>query len=257
MMTKRTTGTPAVPKKTPADLPTPAAAKKRKADAPRRDPARTRASILRAAVAEFSAKGYSGARTEEIARRAKSNIRMLYHYFGGKDELYVHVLEEVLGRLRMHELQLDFSDADPLDGLLQMFDFIDAHFSAHPELRNLLAFENLNRATHLKRSKRIPEISSPVLRLIGGLLQRGEAKDMFRPGIDPLHLYVAMVSLAYYARSHAHTLSRIFQQDMLAPDWQQAHNVQTRQMLVAFLARPSSAAASSSSPSTSSRKKTP
>ncbi len=200
-----------------------------------RDPAKTKARILKVAIAEFAAKGYSGARTEQIARRAKSNIRMLYHYFGGKDALYVCVLEEVLSQLRREELQLDFDDADPLDGVLQMSDFIDAHFAARPELRGLLAFENLNRAQHLKRSGKIREMASPVLALLYKLLRRGAEAGVFRPDVDALHLYVAMVSLAYYSRAHAHTLSRIFDADLLSPEWQQAHRAQTRSMLTSFL----------------------
>jgi AcrR family transcriptional regulator len=201
----------------------------------KRDPVKTRAKILKAAIAEFSAKGYSGARTEQIARRAQANIRMLYHYFGGKDGLYVCVLEEVLARLRHEELQLDFEAAEPLDGLLQLFDFIDGHFAAHPELRCLLAFENLNRARHLKRSVRIPQMASPVIGLIARLLVRGEAAGVMQPDIEPLQLYVAMVSLAYYGKSHAFTLSRIFGTDLLAPDWQQAQRRQTHAMLTAFV----------------------
>jgi AcrR family transcriptional regulator len=211
----------------------------------KRDPAKTRASILKAAVAEFAAKGYSGARTDQIARRAKSNIRMLYHYFGGKDALYVCVLEEVLAKLRAEELQLDFSDTDPLDGVLQMFDFINGHFAKHPELRNLLAFENLNRAQHLKRSTRIPEMATPVLGLLGKLIKRGEQSGAFRPGVDPLQLYITMVSLAYYSKSHAFTLSRIFEQDLASPEWQQAQQVQTHRLLSAFLAAPAQPASSS------------
>ena len=204
----------------------------------KRDPAKTKASILKAAVAEFAAKGYSGARTDQIAKRAKSNIRMLYHYFGGKDDLYVCVLEEVLSKLRAEELQLDFTDTQPLEGVLQMFDFIDHHFAKHPELRNLLAFENLNRAQHLKRSTRIPEMSTPVLGLLGKLIKRGEAEGVFRPGVDPLQLYITMVSLSYYSKSHGYTLSRIFEQDLLSAEWQQRQQLQTHQLLTAFLAVP-------------------
>jgi len=209
-------------------MPTPRAPKPR-------DPAKTRARILKVAIAEFAAKGYSGARTEQIARRAQSNIRMLYHYFGGKDALYVCVLEEVLSQLRRQELQLDFDDAEPLDGVLQMADFIDAHFAARPELRGLLAFENLNRAQHLKRSVKIRDMASPVIALLDKLLRRGADAGVFRPGVDALHLYVAMVSLAYYSRAHAHTLSHIFQVDLLAPQWQLDHRTQTRGMLTNFL----------------------
>ncbi|MDM0042755.1 TetR/AcrR family transcriptional regulator [Variovorax sp. J22G21] len=201
-----------------------------------RDPARTRARILKAAIAEFSAKGYSGARTVQIASRAKSNIRMLYHYFGGKDALYVCVLEEVLSKLRAAELQLDFDALAPTAGILQMFDFIDTHFGARPELRRLLAYENMNQARHLKRSALIREGASPVLDLIGNLLRRGEAIGLFRPGVDPLHLYVAMVSMAYYSRAHGPTLSRIFETDLLADDWQAAHRTQSHEMLMGFLA---------------------
>lgn len=204
----------------------------------RRDPVKTRASILKAAVAEFAAKGYSGARTDQIAKRAKSNIRMLYHYFGGKDALYVCVLEEVLAKLRAEELQLDFSDTEPLEGVLQMFDFIDHHFARHPELRNLLAFENLNRAQHLKRSTRIPEMATPVLGLLGKLVKRGEASGVFRPGVDPLQLYITMVSLAYYSKSHGYTLSRIFETDLLSNAWQQSQHAHTRQLLTAVLTAP-------------------
>ena len=202
----------------------------------RRNPARTRARLLAAAIQEFSEKGFSGARTECIARRSGTNIRMLYHYFGNKDELYLCVLEEVLAHLRHDELKLDPGCVEPMQGLLQIFDYVDRHFSRHPELRKLLAFENLNEAKHLCRSTRIAQLASPVLKLIRNLLAHGEACGVIRPGIEALHLYVSMVSLAYYARAHAFTLSRIFGTDLHAPQWQREHLGQTRQMLASFLA---------------------
>ena len=52
-----------------------------------RDPQRTQDRILAAARAEFSAEGFAGARVARIARRARVNKRMLYHYFGNKEDL--------------------------------------------------------------------------------------------------------------------------------------------------------------------------
>jgi len=112
---------------------------------------------------------------------------------------------------------------------------VDHHFATHPRLRKLLAFENLNEARHLARSNRIPEMSSPVIALIRRLLVRGVAAGVVRSGIDALHLYVAMVSLSYYGRAHAFTLSRIFNKDLQAAAWQKAHQKMTRQMVAAFL----------------------
>ncbi|MBI2746264.1 MAG: TetR family transcriptional regulator [Burkholderiales bacterium] len=213
------------PGRTPARKETPA----------RRDPLAARARLLQAAVDEFSAHGYSGARTERIAQQAGTNIRMLYHYFGGKDDLYVVVLETVLADLRHDELQLDTTALPPMEGLLRIFDFVAGHFAAHPQLRKLLAFENLNEARHLARSDRIPEMATPVLNLIRKLLARGAATGEVRQGVDALQLYVAMVSLSYYGRAHAFTLTRIFNKDLQKPSWQRAHLKLTRAMVEAYL----------------------
>jgi AcrR family transcriptional regulator len=202
---------------------------------PRRDPARTRTRLLEAGVAEFSEQGFHGARTDRIARRAGSNIRMLYHYFGSKDDLYVAVLEVVLSALRHDELRIDGERVDAFEGLLHVFDYVDDHFGKHPELRKLLAFENLNEARHLARSDTVLKISSPVLALIRRLLERGAHAGSVRTGVDALHLYVAMVSLAYYGRAHAFTLTQIFGKDLRKPAWQKAHLKMTREMVAGYL----------------------
>src|SRR6516162_9843907 len=97
-------------------------------------PEGTRERILRTAIAEFSKKGYSGARVSTICRKSRANPRMIYHYFGDKDGLYVAVLEHVLGELRQEELKLDIEHVSPLDGIMQLFDFTYDHFGNHPEL---------------------------------------------------------------------------------------------------------------------------
>ncbi|MFD1558198.1 TetR family transcriptional regulator [Paraburkholderia silviterrae] len=200
--------------------------------------AKTRERIFNIAIREFADKGFSGARVETIATRAKVNIRMIYHYFGGKEALYVEVLEHVLARLREAELAvtLDVHTVDPATGILQLYDFTEGHFAAHPELLCLLSWENLNRARVLKKSKVIQAMSSPVLDKLHTLIRRGEAAGTLRKGIDPLHLYVTLVSLAYFHRSNAYTISRMFDTDMLAPSWQSDHTAQTHELVRAYLA---------------------
>ena len=67
-----------------------------------RNPERTKSRILQAARREFAAKGISGARVDGIARRAKVNKRMLYHYFGSKDGLFQAVLLQTLAERVAH-----------------------------------------------------------------------------------------------------------------------------------------------------------
>ena len=69
---------------------------------PARDPEKTKARILAAATNEFAAKGFDGARVDRIARRAKTNKRMLYHYFGDKKALF----EAIVGKLLSDQQQI-------------------------------------------------------------------------------------------------------------------------------------------------------
>jgi TetR/AcrR family transcriptional regulator len=66
--------------------------KRKVENAASRNPERSRERILSAALKEFAAKGFAGARVDAIARRAAINKRMLYHYFGDKEELFKAVL---------------------------------------------------------------------------------------------------------------------------------------------------------------------
>jgi AcrR family transcriptional regulator len=195
----------------------------------------TRQRILRAAVNEFAGKGFSGGRIDAICASARVNIRMIYHHFGGKEDLYIAVLEETLGGLRNEELKLDFEAASPMDAMLQLFEFTYEHFAAHPRLISLLSGENLLKAKFLKRSKLTPRISSPVLAQLRTIIDRGEAEGIFRIGIDPLQLYVLIVSLSYFHLSNGYTLSVIFERDIFKPDWLAQHKQIARDVVVRYV----------------------
>src|ERR1700754_2019020 len=82
-----------------------------------RDPDRTRAVILAAATDEITAKGLGGARVDEIAARAGVNKRMIYHYFGDKDGLYLAVLEATYAAIRTAEIELELETLAPTEGI--------------------------------------------------------------------------------------------------------------------------------------------
>lgn len=206
-------------------------------DAPRtRSATRTRERILKAASTEFADNGFAGGRLERICAQAGVNIRMVYHYFGDKEGLYIAVLERELSGLRREELKLDVDHVPPLDGLLSLFDFTFNHFESHPRLIALLSGENLYKARFLKRSKLTPIVSSPVLSLIERLLARGKVDGSVRTGLDPLQLYVIMVGLSYFHLSNGHTLSVIFKHDVFDADWLEEHKRISREFLRTFLA---------------------
>jgi AcrR family transcriptional regulator len=181
-----------------------------------RDPERTQASILAAATAEFTAKGLDGARVDEIARRAGVNKRMIYHYFGGKEGLYLAALEATYTAIRTAEIGLKLTDKDPVEGMRELVLFTWHYFSEHPEFLSMLGTENLHRAAFLKKSKKIRQLHSPLIGMIADLLERGAKKGVFRRGVDPVELYISIAGLGWFYMSNRFTLSTIFGRDLTA-----------------------------------------
>jgi TetR/AcrR family transcriptional regulator len=204
----------------------------------RRDPASTRERILEAAIGEFSRKGFSGARIDQIATAAASNIRMLYHYFGNKEALYLAVLERVYADIRSQERALELGKLDAREGMARLVDFTFSHFARNPHFISLILGENLVQARYLRRSKLVPALTSPLGDAIQDLLERGEAAGVFRKGVDPVQLYVSMVAMSFTHLSLRHTLSTIFRRDLGDPAWLAARRVHARTMLLGYLAPP-------------------
>src|ERR1700679_1832531 len=79
-----------------------------------RNPGRTRERILSAALKEFAAKGFAGARVDVIAKRAAINKRMLYHYFGDKEDLFKAVLRRKISERQSWAENLSGDPAESL-----------------------------------------------------------------------------------------------------------------------------------------------
>lgn len=182
-----------------------------------RDPERTRTSILEAATREFARHGLGGARVDRIATRARANKRMLYYYFGDKDALFRAVLEHAYARIRTAEQALRLLDVPPAEGVRRLVEFTWHYYLAHPEFITLLNSENLHRGQHLRRSRQISAMNSPVIATLSEILTRGAATGEFRRDADPLQLYVSIAALAYFFLSNNHTLSAVFGRDLATP----------------------------------------
>ncbi|WP_274423345.1 TetR/AcrR family transcriptional regulator [Chelativorans sp. YIM 93263] len=195
-----------------------------------RDPERTQAAILQAATAEFAEKGIGGARVDTIAARAGTNKRMLYHYFGDKSGLYIAVLEETYAAIRSAERELDLTHKTPEEALSELSRFTWRYFLEHPEFISLLNTENLFKAEHLKGSRKLTEMHSHFVTELADVLRRGREEGVFRPGIDPVNVYITIAALGYFYLSNRYTLSAIFDRDLTNParlkEWEE-HVVNT------------------------------
>ncbi|HEY1640686.1 MAG TPA: TetR family transcriptional regulator [Streptosporangiaceae bacterium] len=104
-----------------------------------RDSRATKELLLAAATEEFAEHGLAGARIDRIAERAGANKRLLYVYFGDKNQLFDAVLERQIGTLA-EAVPLTPGDLGAFAGA--RFD----HMLAHPQAARLAAWRAFERA---------------------------------------------------------------------------------------------------------------
>lgn len=199
-----------------ARKPEPAAAQPR---SPRpRAPEQTRREILEAATAEFSEKGYAGGRVDDIAARTRTTKRMIYYYFGGKEQLYAAVLERLYGDMRDAEAALELDVLPPMDALRRLVETTFDHHAAHPDFVRLVSVENIHEARIVAASPTIGERNAAVIGALRALIARGERERAFRAGLDALDLHMLISSFCFYRVSNRHTLRAIFGRDGTQPE---------------------------------------
>jgi AcrR family transcriptional regulator len=180
--------------------------------------AATRARILDAAVTEFTAKGFAGARVDEIAERGGVNKRMIYAHFGSKEELWLTVLETAYTAKRDEENRLHVADLAPVEAIGRLVAFNLRYTAAHPDFVALLNQENLHRATYLNQSTSVRALYTPLLDLIRDVLARGAREGAFRADVDAMQIYITIVALGHFYVANHHTLSNIFGTGLLTAE---------------------------------------
>ncbi|MDR5833411.1 TetR family transcriptional regulator [Caballeronia sp. LZ034LL] len=203
----------------------------------KRDPEGTRRRILLAAAEEFAAGGLFGARVDQIARRAETNERMLYYYFGSKEQLFTAVLEHALSALVEAERTLELDGVAPIEAMTRLAHFVWDYYRDHPELLRLINNENLHEARYIKGSNRIRELISPIVTTLTAILERGQKAGLFRNDVEPLKFYVTLSGLGYYIVSNRFTLEATF-----GLDFNEAHQREqivrmNTELLLAYLTR--------------------
>ena len=182
-----------------------------------RDAERSRAVIMNAALEEFALFGLGGARIDRIAERSNLNKRLIYYYFTDKDQLFQAVLESAYEQIREKEKELNLQSLEPTAAVRTLVEFTWNYYLDHPEFLTLLNSANLLKARHIQESPNVRTLNSPLIELLGAILEKGRLSGEFRGGIDPVQLYVSIAALSYFYLSNNSTLSSIFGRDLMSP----------------------------------------
>jgi AcrR family transcriptional regulator len=175
-----------------------------------RNPDNTKQVILDAARVEFAKAGLAGARVDKIAETSGANKRMLYHYFGGKDQLFAAVIEDAYGNIRGQEMQLGLDDLPPEQAMKKLVEFTWEYYLANPEFITLVNSENLHQAKHIAGNRQLRKLQKAYVETVDTILKRGEETGVFRPGIDALQLCITIAAIGFYYLTNRHTGGVLF-----------------------------------------------
>jgi AcrR family transcriptional regulator len=178
------------------------------------DPEGTRRNILEIASKEFALNGLSGARIDEIADATRFSKRMIYYYFGDKEGLYRHALENAYREVRKGEGELDIVGLPPIEALARLVEFTFDNHHLHEEFIRMVMIENIHHGQYLAQSEVIRDLNVTAIDHIARIYERGVAEGVFREGLDPLELHWQVSALCFFNVSNRATFSKIFGRDI-------------------------------------------
>jgi AcrR family transcriptional regulator len=201
-----------------------------------RDAERTRQEILDEATREFADRGFAGGRIDEIAERTRTTKRMIYYYYGGKEQLFVAVLQRAYAEIRAAEQQIDVDHLPPADAIRRLAELTFDHQESHPDFSRLVAIENIHRAEHIAGRADFAGQNSPAIELIERILERGRADGAFTRQIDAVDLHMMISAFCVFRMANRHTFGAIFDRDLAAPDTRDHYRRMLGDMVVDYLA---------------------
>jgi AcrR family transcriptional regulator len=179
-----------------------------------KSPDATRAGILAAAAMEFAEHGFSGARVDVITAQTNTSKRMIYYYFGSKEELYRHVLQESYRALRLREGKLELENLTPIKALEKIVEFNFNHHMENEHFIRMVMNENVLMGRNIRQIPFIREENASVIELLREICEKGAVDGSMRPQIDPVDLHMSISALCVFNVANRHTFSYLFDRDM-------------------------------------------
>ena len=151
------------------------------------DSTATKARLLDAALTEFAEHGIAGARVDRIAEQAGANKRLIYVYYGNKEQLFETVVGQALGELAD---AVPFTPDDLPGYAAALFD----HLIAHPKLMRLGTWKLLERPEVVDAEA---DAYRAKLEAIGHAQRAGHLSS----ALDPVDLLILVLALASAVRA--------------------------------------------------------
>ncbi|MCQ1945898.1 MULTISPECIES: TetR/AcrR family transcriptional regulator [unclassified Arthrobacter] len=182
----------------------------------KRDPERTRAEILAVSTEVFAAQGYSGARVDEIADRTRTTKRMIYYYFGSKEQLYLAVLKKAYSGIREAERAIQVCSLEPTEAIRQLAELTYDHHVRNSDFIRLVMIENIHRGVFIRQIESMREIVEPAVGMLDEILTRGQSEGVFRHDVDAFDVHLLISAYCVFQVANQYTFGYLFGRDLHA-----------------------------------------
>jgi AcrR family transcriptional regulator len=163
---------------------------------------------------------------------------MIYYYFGGKEQLYIAVLEQAYSIARDAERNLDVDHLDPVSAIRTLAELTFDHHESHPDFISLVAIENIHRAEFIAKSKALSHLNTPAVSVTARILDRGYATGAFRRRAEALDVHMLISAFCFFRMSNRFTFGAIFGLDLIDPDRRDHFRQMVGDMIVSYLTTP-------------------
>lgn len=169
------------------------------------DAERSRRALLDAALDEFSAHGFSGARVRDIADRAGVSKDLINYHFGGKDGLYREVQRQWLER--------ESTFYDPDASLAELVDRYLHHVFDDPRPMRLVAWRGL--AAPSDQPPNLPRETDEL-----ASMRRRQQRGEIASELDPATLQLVLLAAVAAPVLMPQAASRLFGIDSTDPHFE-------------------------------------
>jgi TetR/AcrR family transcriptional regulator len=161
----------------------------------------SRGRILDAALAEFSAHGLAGARTDRIAQSAGVNKALLYYYFDSKENLYVAALEMISAKIRDRTMAVFLRECSPGERVLRSaLEHFDRILTQH-EFQGLMQQEmiRLHKGESSALEVLVKRIFAPAMTMYESMVREGiDSGELIQADWMQIHLASLGANVFYF-----------------------------------------------------------
>ena len=157
----------------------------------------TRATLLKTALTVFSAKGYSAATLDDVAKAAKMTRGAIYWHFKSKADLYNTLVEEVSARGAAVVQQAIAEGGSLIEILRRVFvrqcALIEEDKEARAVMELALFKTGLDPELQAGRKNQL-EAGNALIEAVAAAMQQGVAQGVLRNDIDPADMARAFIA---------------------------------------------------------------